>query len=55
MTNADMAPEEAHNEGIEHERKTGIVFVHLMRCLSSFMHDCIARGRSLDGDEPVLF
>ena len=25
MTNADMAPEEAHNEGIEHGRKTGIV------------------------------
>ena len=25
MTNADMAPEEAHDEGIEHEMKTGIV------------------------------
>ena len=31
MTNADMASEEAHNEGIEHVRKTGIVFFTCVR------------------------
>ena len=29
MTNADMAPEEAHNEGIKHERKKGIVVLFI--------------------------
>ena len=49
MTNADLAPEEAHNEGIEHVRKTGIVFVHLRACLNSFMHDCVTERPFLDG------
>ena len=31
MTNADMSPEEAHNEGIEHVRKTGIVLFTCVR------------------------
>ena len=31
MTNADVAPEAAHNEGIEHGRKTGIVLFTCVR------------------------
>ena len=31
MTNADMAPEEAHNEGIEDGRTTGIVLFSYVR------------------------
>ena len=31
MTNADMAPKEVHNEGIEHGRKTGIVLFTCVR------------------------
>ena len=54
MTNADTAPEEAHNEGIEDGRTDGDCFVHLRACLSSFMHDCVTERPFLDG-EPVLF
>ena len=38
MTNADMAPEEAHNEGIEHGRKTGIV---LFTCVRAWAASCM--------------
>ena len=31
MTNAGAAPEEAHNEGIEYGRKTGIVLFTYVR------------------------
>ncbi len=53
MTDADMAPEATHNEGIENGRTTGIVLFTLHACLSSFMHDHIAGKHFIDG-EPVF-
>ena len=52
MTNADVAPEAAHNEGIENGEDDGDCFVLLRACLSSFMHDRITGKPFLD-DEPV--
>ena len=54
MTNADTAPEEAHNEGSRGWEDDGDCFVHLRACLSSFMHDHITGKPFLDG-EPALF
>ena len=54
MTNADTAPEEAHNEGIEDGRMTGIVLFTCVRARAASCMITLPGKPFLDG-EPVLF